>query len=140
MSGPERELGEMLLRIGAELESMFAVVAKAESLTPAEARLLRLLADTIPQAELAPRLGVDKARVSSLIRRLEARSLVRRDHDPGDRRARHVGLTLEGRQTIDRLGEGLQRASPVVQRLTVKQRRELIDHLLPLDPLGAHGP
>lgn len=59
--------------------------------------------DGITQSELASRLGLDTSTLVRLIDLLEARGLIERRIDPGDRRARLIDLTLSGRQEVARI-------------------------------------
>ncbi|MGV9211745.1 MarR family winged helix-turn-helix transcriptional regulator [Micromonospora sp. RB23] len=68
---------------------------------------------SIRLTELAARLGVGKGTLSRQINGLEALGLVRREPDPGDRRAAQISLTDEGQHRFDvarsaRLGEFLR--------------------------------
>ncbi|MEU6022162.1 MarR family winged helix-turn-helix transcriptional regulator [Micromonospora sp. NPDC048871] len=51
--------------------------------------------------DLAARLGVGKGTLSRQIHNLETLGLVRRDPDPGDRRAAQLSLTEEGQRRFD---------------------------------------
>ncbi|WP_406036886.1 MarR family transcriptional regulator [Micromonospora sp. NBC_00898] len=51
--------------------------------------------------DLAVRLGIGKGTLSRQINGLEALGLVRRDPDPGDRRAAQLSLTEEGTRRFD---------------------------------------
>lgn len=50
----------------------------------------------ISQAELAERMAVSKQAVQQLVDQLEAQGVVRREAEPGDRRARRIVLTELG--------------------------------------------
>ncbi|MEM8997985.1 MAG: MarR family transcriptional regulator [Acidobacteriota bacterium] len=56
----------------------------------------------LTQKELANHLLVVKSNVTALIRRMEARNLVRRDADGADARRRRLSLTEEGRALVHR--------------------------------------
>ena len=70
-------------------------------LTPGEARILVTAARTgsVRQSVLAERVGVEAMTLSSYLDRLEARGLVARVPDPGDRRAKLV-LTTDAAETV----------------------------------------
>src|SRR5215213_1109525 len=62
--------------------------------------LVHLQAGTAPQAVLTQRTGLSKQAVQQLLDQLEAASLVRREVDANDKRAKHVVLTEQGRQAL----------------------------------------
>lgn len=76
-------------------------VAEQHDLTPTQGRLLCLLEEgPLRMADLAQRLGVEKAALTGLVDRAARRSLVERSSVPGDRRATHVTLTPSGAATV----------------------------------------
>lgn len=82
-------------------------------LTPGEARILvnAARAGSVRQAALAERIGVEAMTLSSYLDRLEARGLIRRIADPGDRRAKLVEVTAEAEPVLEgiaRVGSGLR--------------------------------
>jgi DNA-binding MarR family transcriptional regulator len=62
--------------------------------------LIHLHAGAIPQTVLTVRTGLSKQAVQQLLDQLEAASLVRREVDPKDKRAKQVMLTDSGRQAL----------------------------------------
>ncbi|NUS06474.1 MAG: MarR family transcriptional regulator [Nonomuraea sp.] len=62
--------------------------------------VLTALADTAvrTQAALAEAIGADKTRIIGTLDRLQDAGLITRDPDPGDRRARILAITPEGRR------------------------------------------
>jgi DNA-binding MarR family transcriptional regulator len=77
--------------------------AAGDELSATDVWLLRYLheAGASRPGDLAAFQGVDKSTVTSQLRRLEDRKLVRRTADPSDRRAALVGLTALGRRRHD---------------------------------------
>jgi len=75
------------------------------SLALPEARVLFEIAQaqTALASDLQRQLGLDAGYVSRLLRRLEARGLIRRERGPGDRRRRPIGLTDHGRALLAEL-------------------------------------
>lgn len=65
-------------------------------------RALRILVENGPQAPraLGAALGLTSGSVTTLIDRLEARGLVRRDRDPADRRALIVAALMPARRAV----------------------------------------
>ncbi|WP_344412685.1 MarR family transcriptional regulator [Pseudonocardia ailaonensis] len=60
------------------------------------------------QATLADAVGRDRTRLIPILDRLEARGLLRREPDPGDRRNRIVSITGEGRELTDSAAAGIR--------------------------------
>ena len=93
------DLATGLVRLSHLVQGVFARVSDRHDLTPAQARILCILAERPKgMAELAGLLGVEKAGLTGLVDRVEHRSLVERRAVPGDRRAWQVTLTGIGRQ------------------------------------------
>jgi DNA-binding MarR family transcriptional regulator len=89
-----------LIQLSRLVQAVFARVADRHELTPMQARLLCVLAES-PRgmAGLAREFGVEKAALTGLVDRAERRGLVERRAVPGDRRAVSVTLTPAGLRT-----------------------------------------
>ncbi|GLW07039.1 putative transcriptional regulator, MarR family protein [Microtetraspora sp. NBRC 13810] len=61
------------------------------------------------QAALAESIRADKTRIIGVLDDLQRRGLIERTPDPGDRRARLLSLTEEGRRVRDSAQAGIQR-------------------------------
>lgn len=135
-----RELGELILRVAAQLEGAVAQASASQELTPVEARLLRLLLDTgpWPQARVASRLALDPSRVSVLAVALEKRGLVERKQDRGDRRVTALRATDDARRRVAAVG-GLLRESTPLQRLDSRACEVLTRELSTLVEQEGHG-
>ncbi|MGQ4728979.1 MULTISPECIES: MarR family winged helix-turn-helix transcriptional regulator [Streptomyces] len=73
--------------------------------TGQEALLLELShAEATTQAQLSSALGCEPPSVTVMIRKLEARGIVRRGPSPSDKRATLVELTDDGRALVERIG------------------------------------
>ncbi|RLQ89120.1 MarR family winged helix-turn-helix transcriptional regulator [Notoacmeibacter ruber] len=83
------------------------IAASDVVLTPAEARLLNVLAKHGPsrQADIAERLAIGAMSVTGLIDRLEKAGFVRRESDPDDRRAKRVQLTEASTPVLERIDQ-----------------------------------
>jgi DNA-binding MarR family transcriptional regulator len=69
-------------------------------------------------AQLAEILGVGLTTMTGIVDRLEARSLVRREPDPNDRRVRRIVLTDQGRKLVADLVEfGREHKQRILSRL-----------------------
>ncbi|MFT6091563.1 MAG: DNA-binding MarR family transcriptional regulator [Sulfitobacter sp.] len=62
------------------------------------------------QARLAHHIAYDRATIGGVVDRLERKTWVTRSINPDDKRARHVTLTAQGREV-------LQKAAPIVSAL-----------------------
>ncbi len=84
------------------VRSTIGAVADRHDLTPSQGQLLCVLIDgPLRMADLARRLGVEKAALTGLVDRVERRSLVERRPVPGDRRSVDVVLTDAGASAVD---------------------------------------
>ncbi len=80
-----------------------------------EAAVLRAIDGPQPlaQGEIARRMGIDRTTMVALVDELQARGLVQRRQDPGDRRRNVVELTPAGQDVLrraTRAGEQAERA------------------------------
>lgn len=87
-------------------------LAAASGLTPAQLRVLQLLAQG-PAAGMTPtgmaeRMGVSQATVTALVDRLVARELVARHRSQTDRRQSHIVISDAGRAAIGAAPDALQ--------------------------------
>jgi MarR family transcriptional regulator for hemolysin len=86
------------------------------------AQLSRNGADGMAQAELARLLGLGKVATGSMIDRLEAAGLVRRQADALDRRVNRILVTAKGRAIQERLVEiGRQLNGQVMEGLSPEE-------------------
>ena len=117
----------------------FERAAQASRLSGAQACLLvQLCRGSRTMGELAVELACDASNVSQLVRRLEARGLVVREPDPGDRRTRRVSITEDGRQVEQEVQAGFTLPARGVGRLSEAEREELSALLTKaFDPTGS---
>ncbi len=81
---------------------------------------------TLRPSELADRLMVTRAGITSRVDRLEGRGFVERQRDPGDRRSEPIALTNAGRQLVDTaLVAYLDAETQLFSGLTETQQRQL---------------
>ncbi|MBX3734761.1 MAG: MarR family transcriptional regulator [Verrucomicrobiae bacterium] len=83
-------------------------------LTPAQFNLLNLLSETgdgLTQSDLSRELLTHRSNITGLVDRLEARGLVQRREQSGDRRAWRVVLTPDGRRQMHTLLPAYYRAA-----------------------------
>jgi DNA-binding MarR family transcriptional regulator len=95
----EIDVATGLIRLSFLVQSTYGRASERHDLTPVQAKLLCVLADS-PRcmAELAALFGVEKAALTGLVDRAERRGFVHRAPVPGDRRALLVTLTPQGHQ------------------------------------------
>ncbi|MFF9343929.1 MULTISPECIES: MarR family winged helix-turn-helix transcriptional regulator [unclassified Streptomyces] len=127
---PDGLLAEQLLRLTRRLHRIQKRHLEPVGITPAQSRLLRLVAhfgDAPPRmADLAARLEVVPRAVTSLVDGLEAAGRVRRAPDPTNRRVVRIELTDEGRATLRELRSARREAAEdILAPLTVEQREVL---------------
>jgi DNA-binding MarR family transcriptional regulator len=98
--------------------------------TPSQMRAIRVLAEHgaggVRASELAQHLHIAPRSVTEVVDALEAKGLVERSPDPGDRRATLVGLTARGREVSDavRRARGVE-SERLFERLSQTDRAHL---------------
>ncbi|MFJ9847601.1 MarR family winged helix-turn-helix transcriptional regulator [Kitasatospora sp. NPDC101155] len=103
--------------------------AATHDLTPLQAKALLATEDPVPMRRVADRLHAEPSNVTAIIDRLEARGLVERRPDPGDRRVKLVAATAAGRTVTADLRTRTPFATAPLDRLTTQQRESLRDLL-----------
>ncbi|HEU5419875.1 MAG TPA: MarR family transcriptional regulator [Streptosporangiaceae bacterium] len=126
-------LGELFLRAGKRLRAAEAQRFAPFGLTPAQGRVLGVLADSTEQlcmGDVAVILGVVPRAVTPQVDALEQAGLVQRRTDPHNRRSILLDLTSRGSDMCDELrGERVQAAEEIFAGLTPAQRWSLLDLL-----------
>jgi DNA-binding MarR family transcriptional regulator len=122
----------LLAQIGARAGSVFARRVGEIGLSPAQAGLLRLLAEAPgrSQRELAENVGMSASRFVSFADELEAAGLIERRKNPHDRRLYALYLTGEGEVALSRLravGETHERQ--ICAPLSDEQQHRLLELL-----------
>ncbi|CAL9583857.1 HTH-type transcriptional repressor NicR [Streptomyces sp. enrichment culture] len=119
-------IGVAVARFHADYEE----AAAEHALTGAQARLLRLLSlEPLPMRRLARKLRCEPSNVTGIVDRLEARGLVERRPDPGDRRVKVAAATEEGLRVARSLRESLRFAREPLAGLAEGERLALRDAL-----------
>ncbi|MFF0739425.1 MarR family winged helix-turn-helix transcriptional regulator [Streptomyces sp. NPDC004111] len=121
------DLAAMVVPLGRALMAAEQPVLDAHGLTMwAYTVLLRLDATESPvrtQAALAESVRADKTRIIPVLDDLEARGLLDRRPDPGDRRVRLLSLTPEGRRLREIVQSAIQESEEsLLARLPAKDR------------------
>ncbi|MFF4772905.1 MarR family winged helix-turn-helix transcriptional regulator [Microtetraspora fusca] len=104
--------GSLINQVGRDLRTAVEGMLAPYGVTSQQAALLMRAArgESSPN-RLASHLGTDTAGMTRLLDRLEAKGLVGRRRNPGDRRSIVVELTEEGRALVPRLAPVFGRAS-----------------------------
>ncbi|MBM3950267.1 MAG: MarR family transcriptional regulator [Rhodospirillales bacterium] len=84
----------------------------------------------LDQVSLAMAVGIDRANATGVLSRLEARGLIQRDPDPGDRRIKRCTLTALGRNLTRRMANAVERCHRrTVAALPARERRNFLTSL-----------
>ncbi|WP_350280846.1 MarR family transcriptional regulator [Kribbella sp. HUAS MG21] len=93
----DTDLASALVQTMHRLQDLHAETSRPLGLTPQQAHLLCvLLAGPLGMTELSRMLNIERSSLTSMVDRLERRSLVARIPTPGDRRACRIELTDDG--------------------------------------------
>lgn len=99
--GESAGLATALIRLCFVVQRSFGDASRRHGLTPQHAQLLGVLArGPVGMAELGEALNLEKSSLTGLIDRAEARALVARVRDDGDRRTCRVALTESGAELV----------------------------------------
>ncbi len=127
---PADSLGEAVGAVARRLRVASMAALAQYDVTPSQVRAIRVLeahdSGGVRSKELADHLRIAPRSTTEVVDALEAKGLVRRSPDPGDRRATLVSLTDRGRA----LAEEVRRARGVaserlLERLTQTDREDL---------------
>ncbi|MFI2367393.1 MarR family winged helix-turn-helix transcriptional regulator [Streptomyces sp. NPDC018833] len=132
------EVIELIGSVVARYHDEYEQAAAEYSLTGAQARVLGLLTlEPLPMRRIAQKLKCEPSNITGLVDRLEARGLVERRPDPGDRRVKLAAVTQEGRGTARQLRSSLDFAREPLAELSTEERTALRDLLRRM--LGERG-
>jgi DNA-binding MarR family transcriptional regulator len=93
----DTELASALVQAMHRLQDVHAETSRPLGLTPQQAHLLCvLIAGPQGMTDLSRILSIERSSLTSMVDRLERRSLVARTPSPGDRRACRIELTADG--------------------------------------------
>jgi DNA-binding MarR family transcriptional regulator len=136
---PAHEAVVGLLRTTDRVRRSLAGVVEPRGLTLQQYNVLRILRGARPQGlptlEIAARMVEHAPGITRLLDRLEAKTLVRRQRDAGDRRQVMCRITPAGLRLLAGLDAGLQRADETT--LGVLSRRDLRRLIALLDRIRA---
>ena len=128
----EEQVGYLLRRAHQRASAIFQVGIGDPNITPTQySSMVKLNEYTELSQNLLGRLvGMDKATMQGVVRRLKERGLVDSRPDPGDARRTLLSLTTEGQRLVNRLlinGPAVSRET--LKPLTVQEQRQLLDLL-----------
>jgi DNA-binding MarR family transcriptional regulator len=130
-------LGYFLRRVQVWVFQDFIRTLATIDIRPAQYSVLVVIGANrgLSQADVAERLGIERARLARLLHRLERRALIRRLASPVDRRSHVLQLTTTGRVTLKR-AKALAAAheARLLGRLGAAQHRLLLDALRDFEP------
>jgi DNA-binding MarR family transcriptional regulator len=93
----DTDLASALVQTMHRLQDLHAETSRPLGLTPQQAHLLCvLISGPLGMTELSGILSIERSSLTSMVDRLERRSLVARIPSPGDRRACRIELTDDG--------------------------------------------
>jgi DNA-binding MarR family transcriptional regulator len=124
--------GHLVRRAHQRTVALFMEEAAAFDVTPVQFAILNALL-TQPgedQITLAGRVALDAATLGAVITRLQARGLIRRESDPGDRRRKLLWLTSEGEVLARQLIAPAQRVQERLMAPLPPEEQVLLQQLL----------
>ncbi len=128
----EDQIGYMLRRAHQRASAIFQMSIGDPNLTPTQYSSMVKLHEYVELSQnlLGRLVGMDKATMQGVVRRLKERGLVDSRPDPGDARRTLLSLTSEGQRTVAKL----MLNGPAVSRETLKplnpaEQRQLLELL-----------
>lgn len=101
--------------------------------TPVQSSVMQVLLSHpgMDQIALAGEIGIDRTTASSVLSRLEARGIVRREADPDDRRTKRAFLTATGKTMLHDMQASIDAAhKELVKPLEPADRERFLEQLL----------
>lgn len=128
----EEQVGYLLRRAHQRASAIFQVTIGDPNITPTQySSLVKLHEYTeLSQNHLGRLVGMDKATMQGVVRRLKERRLVDSRPHPGDARRTLLSLTTEGHKLVTRLmvnGPAVSREA--LKPLNAQEQRQLLDLL-----------
>jgi DNA-binding MarR family transcriptional regulator len=128
----EEQVGYLLRRAHQRASSIFQTTIGDPNITPTQySSMVKLNEYTELSQNLLGRLvGMDKATMQGVVRRLKERRLVDSRPDPGDARRTLLSLTTDGQRLVNKLlinGPAVSRET--LRPLSTQEQRQLIDLL-----------
>jgi len=126
-AGLEREVYNLLFQHFRAEKRNWSTGCEEFDLTLPQAHLLRSLTPATPMKMnvLAEALHCDASNITGLVDKLEARGIIQRQSDRGDRRVKMIALTQAGIRFRAKLMERLSQPSPAITGLSLTDKRAL---------------
>ena len=123
-----RELGRQLFtEFGSMHQRISRFTDQALSGEMAVMRALMLAGGSLTPSELADRAWVSSARIANILRALEAKGWIVREHSTTDRRRVHVTVTDKGRQGVETKRRELEdRTAAFLEQLGETDTQEMV--------------
>lgn len=123
-----RELGRQLFtEFGSMHQRISRFTDQALSGEMAVMRALMLAGGSLTPSELADRAWVSSARIANILRALEAKGWIVREHSTTDRRRVHVTVTDKGRQGVETKRRELEdRTAAFLEQLGKADTQEMV--------------
>lgn len=123
-----RELGRQLFtEFGSMHQRVSRFTDQALSGEMAVMRALMLAGGSLTPSELADRAWVSSARIANILRALEAKGWIVREHSTTDRRRVHVTVTDKGRQGVETKRRELEdRTAAFLEQLGEADTQEMV--------------
>ncbi|MEU6989334.1 MarR family transcriptional regulator [Streptomyces sp. NPDC046465] len=117
------EVVELIGSVVARYHEEYEEAAAGHALTGAQARVLGLLSlEPMPMRRIAQKLKCEPSNITGIVDRLEARGLVERRADAGDRRVKLAAATEAGVEVARGLRESLHFAREPLAELSRDER------------------
>jgi DNA-binding MarR family transcriptional regulator len=130
-----RRPGFLIRRLHQIHLAMFYEACEGFNVTPLQSSIMTVLAAhaALDQVTLAASIGVDRATIGQVVRRLAARGLIARGGSAGDKRLKLVWLTPAGRDMLDRIAPLTASAhARTLAALTMRERKQFVASLIKL--------
>jgi MarR family transcriptional regulator, lower aerobic nicotinate degradation pathway regulator len=101
--------------------------------TPVQSSVMQILSARpgMDQVALAGEIGIDRTTASSVLSRLEAKRILRRNADPTDRRTKHAYLTAHGKSMLREMQSSIDAAHrQLIEPLEPAEREAFVEQLL----------
>jgi DNA-binding MarR family transcriptional regulator len=128
----DRHLGYFARRLQIWVFQDFIRTLKRIDISPAQFSVLVVIGANrgLSQAELAAKLGIERARLVRLLHRLEGRGLVERRRSSADGRRHALQLTAQGRTTLARAKTlAARHEQRLIEKLGAERHAILLDTL-----------
>ncbi len=131
----EEQVGYLLRRAHQRASAIFQVTIGDPNITPTQYSSMAKLNEyrELSQNHLGRLVGMDKATMQGVVRRLKDRDLVDSRPDPGDARRTLLSLTTEGQRSVNKLlmnGPAVSRET--LKPLSAEEQRRLFELLAKL--------